>query len=51
MEKIQFEILPVTLLEDYLLQIDRSVYSNFKNLKDSELSSLTSPGVSVQRWQ
>ncbi len=39
MEEIQFEILPVALLEDHLQQIDRYVYSNFKNLKDSELSA------------
>jgi Fic family protein len=39
MGKIQFEILPVTLLKDYLQQIDKSMYGNFKNLKDSELSA------------
>jgi Fic family protein len=39
MEEIQFEILPAALLEDYLQQLDKSVHSHFKNLKDSELSA------------
>ena len=39
MEEIQFQILPVTLLKDYLQQIDKSAALNFENLKDSELSA------------
>src|ERR1700731_2598804 len=39
MEEIQFQILPVTLLKDYLHQIDKSAALNFENLRDSELSA------------
>jgi len=41
MEKIELEILPVTLLADYLQQLDESVLQRFEALGDSELSAST----------
>ena len=41
MQDIPFEILPVTLLKDYLQQINKSAALNFENLRDSELSAKT----------
>ncbi len=38
MQKIDFKILPTTLLEEYLKQIDKNLQSNFEKLEDSELS-------------
>lgn len=39
MQDIRFEILPTALLDEYLLQVDKTVFENFSNLKDSELSA------------
>lgn len=39
MEKLQFEILPVKLLDEYLSKIDRSIRDKFDELKESELSA------------
>jgi len=41
MQEIQFEILPVTLLNDYLEQIKPAVSGKFNGLQDSELSATT----------
>jgi Fic family protein len=41
MKEIQFEILPIALLNDYLQHVNRSVAQNFEHLKDSELSANT----------
>ncbi len=41
MEEIQFEILPSALLNDYLQQLNGSLFINFEGLKDSELSANT----------
>jgi len=41
MEEIQFKILPIASLNDYLQQVNKSVSVNFELLKDSELSANT----------
>ena len=41
MEKLQLEILPITLLQDYLKQIPRDICEKFEALTDSPLSAKT----------
>src|ERR1700712_2461933 len=41
MKETQFEILPIILLDEYLLQIKSSVSIQFDGLKDSNLSADT----------
>jgi hypothetical protein len=41
MQELQFEILPIALLHEYLQGIDQSISARFDDLTDSELSANT----------
>ena len=41
MKELQFEILPIALLNEYLLNVDKGLSSKFEALTDSELSAYT----------
>ncbi|MHB8209629.1 hypothetical protein [Mucilaginibacter sp.] len=41
MTELEFEILPISLLADYLKIVDNSIQTHFDNLTDSELSAGT----------